>query len=313
MSGRGKIGPVGACAALAAGRGRVRTALAALAVALAALGSAAHAEPPILLSDARPSTPDSLATGEQLLLSQETGPLRFAGRDLQLTNFSGVIGYANDVAYVVVVEGAVRDGARQAAAGRMLLLPPYGAPAGVQRYDAGRLARQWSGPARAARPQAFSRLNLIASSQSSGLFFGRLSRTSFNAAAPAGARREMAGRALLGAPAVRAIRFDGQSDAASVERRIVTAFRDALAVGDAETVAALMDPTPFGGRALAGGAREARLLSARGLIASRDWRASFAGADPAPGQGFWQVGSLRLTLRNVDDFTFVRTIEGGVR
>jgi hypothetical protein len=280
---------------------------------LASIATAALADTPILLADARAASPESLATGDQLLLSDQDGPLRFAGHDLRLVGFSGIVGYASDVAYVVVVQGEAMDGRHRAHPGELLLLPPFGAPVGVQRFDAERLARQWSAPARAARPQVFGRLNTIAAGQSRSLFFGRLSRTTFNAAAPGGARRELASRTLLGARVVRDIRFDGRSDAASVELRIVTAFRDALIAGDAEAVAALMDPTPFGGRQLAGGAREARLLSAQGLLASRNWAAALDGAPPTPDGRRWQVGAVRLTLRSLDDFTFIHTVEGGAR
>lgn len=284
----------------------------ALAVVLLTVAAPGAAEPGILLTDARPGDSDNVATGEQLLLTGRDGSLRFAGRELSLAGFSGIVGYASETAYVVVIDGEARDGARRIGPGSMLLVRPYGAAIDVQRFDAARLRDRWSEAARTAQPAAFEHLNGLAARQNRGLFFGRLARTRYNVTAPRGPERELASRALLGNPSIRAIRFDGQADAASVERRIVAAFRAALLAGDAEAVASLLDPMPFGGRALSGGAREARVLAARALLASRDWTVVLGAAEPAPADGRWQIGRARVTLRTVDDFAFVRTIEGGL-
>lgn len=284
----------------------------AMILGLACVTPPASAEPGVLLADARAADTDNMATGDQLLLTGRDGALRFAGRELGLTGFSGILGYASEVAYVVVIEGEVRAGGTRVGRGRMLLIPPYGATTSVQRFDAGRLRDRWSAAARTAQPAAFERLDALAAGQHRGLFLGRLSRTRFNVTAPRGAERELAGRALLGEPTIRSIRFDARSDAAAVERRIVDAFRAALLASDVEAVAALLDPMPFGGRRLGGGAREARVVAARTLVASRDWAALFGSAEPVAAEGQWRIGGARLTLRNVDDFAFVRTIEGGL-
>ena len=268
------------------------------------------AEPGLLVADARPADSENLAAGDQLLLENRSGPLGFAGRQLELDGFTGIVGYASEVAYVVVLDGAVRDGDRRVGPGRMLMIPPYGAEPAVQRFDAGRLAASWGAPIRAARPQVAERMASIARSQQRGIFLGRLGTTRFNVATSGQPGRELARRALLGSETIRSIRFAGVGDTDAVERRVLDAFRNALLAGDAESVAALMDPMPFGGRALAGGAAEARLLAARTLIGSRDWRSELGTSEPVLNEGRWRIGGAAVTLRLVDDFAFVRNIEG---
>lgn len=293
------------------GRNGPRCALGgAVAAMLLAAASPAAAEDGIRLADAAAANSETMATGDQLLLTGRDGPLRFAGRDLTLSGFSGILGYASETAYVLVIDGEMSEGSRRIGPGRMLLIPPYGAPSDVQRFDAARLRDRWGDQARAAQPAIYERLDTLAGRQASGLFFGRLGRTSSNVTAPRGPERELAGRTLLGNPSIRAIRFDGQAGAAAVERRIVDAFRAALMSGDAPAAAALMDPMPFGGRALGGGAREARLLAARALIASGDWPSLLGSGEPEQADGRWRLGRITLTLHRVDDFAFIQHIEG---
>lgn len=296
-----------------------RSADLALFTGLLMAGAPAAAEPGILLADARPGDSEALATGDQLLLTGREGALRFAGRELRLAGFSGIVGFASEVAYVVVIAGEARDGALRAAAGQMLLIPPYGAAPSVQRFDAARLRARWSAAARTAEPASFAQLGALAARQHRGLFFGRLARTSFNVAAPGGAERELAGRSVRGAGAVRDLRFSGRSDPAAVERGIVEMFLAALVAGDAERVASLMDPVPFGNTDLRGGAAEARLAMARLLIGQRDWSAALSGAQAErDGQtNNWRLngpaGRGAIALRPMGDFAFVRAIEMGGR
>ena len=295
-----------------------RSALAFAGLAALALASApASADPGILLAAARPGDSDSLGAGDQLLLEDRSGPLSFAGRALVLDGFTGILGYSSEAAYILVIDGRVMDGARRVTPGKMLLIPPYGTEPSVQRFDAARLRASWSEAARQSRPDTYARLGSIAAGQNRGLFLGRLSRTAFNVAAPAGVDDELAGRTVRGADAVQAIRFSGESDPAAIERRVVDTFLAALAAGDVEGVAALMDPVPFGNTDLRGGAADARLAMARLLIGQRDWAGLLREASVAR-QGAGNVWTLSapdmrgtLALRPMGDFVFVRTIEVG--
>lgn len=272
-----------------------------------------HAEPGLLVADARSADSERLAAGDQLLLENLSGHFPFAGRGLDLEGFTGIVGYASEMAYVVVIDGEVRDGARRVRPGRMLLIPPFGAAPDIQRFDAARLAASWSVPIREARPLVAERLASIARGQRRGIFFGRLSTTRFNVATSGQPRRELARRALLGSETIRSIRFAGVGDTASVEGRVLDAFRQGILAGDAESVAALMDPMPFGGRSLAGGAAEARLLAARALIASRDWPEMIGTGEPVQENGRWRLGNAVVNLHAIDDFVFIRSVEESAR
>jgi hypothetical protein len=282
----------------------------AAALAVGLLPGAAAASPGLLLSSVEPADSDRLTAGQQLLVEGQQGETVFAGVPVALDGFTGILGYSSELAYVLVIEGEARAGNRAAGPGRMLLIPPYGGPVGNQRFDAARFAGSWSDPLRAARPQAYAALESVAARQQSGLFLGRLGRTRFNVAVPGTRRGELGRRALLGSETVRAIRFSGNGDAAAIERQVVETFAAGLRSGDPERVAALMDPSPFGGRRLAGGAAEARLVAARGLIASRDWNALFGSGPARLESGTWRLGAAAVTLRRIDDFVFIQRIEG---
>jgi hypothetical protein len=71
-----------------------------------------------------------------------------------------------------------------------------------------------------------------------------------------------------------------------------------------------MDPTPFGGRALAGGADDARLMAASALIESRDWSQVAGDSPPQLSDGVWRAGNAALQLRTIDDFVFVSRVSG---
>lgn len=281
-------------------------------VALAA-SPAAYADPGILLADARSADSASLATGQQLLLSAKTGEMPFAGRRVQLNNFTGIVGYANELAYIVVLEGSAATADATAAAGHILILRPYGAPSSVEQFDAIRLSKQWSEAARQASPAAYASLERIKSGQEMGVWFGRLGQTSFNVAASGSADYEKSTRTLMGNETIRDLRFAGASDPMAVEQMVATKFLDALKSGDAKTVAALLDPTPFGGRTLAGGADDARLMAAASLIASNNWPRIAGDGAPQLTYGVWKSGETSLQLRTIDDFVFVSRISGGAR
>ncbi len=284
-----------------------------LGFAALAASSPASADPGILLADARVAASETLATGEQLLLTARTGDMPFAGKTITLSGFTGIVGYANELAYVVVLDGSAALGSSMAGAGQMLILRPYGAPISVEQFDAIRLAGKWSDQAKAAAPDAYASLERIRGGQELGVWFGRLGQTSFNVAASGSARYEQQTRTLMGDPAVRDIRFSGASDPQEVERLVVASFLDALKTGDAKAAAALMDPTPFGGRALAGGAHDARMMAASALIKSRNWSQVAGASTPQLSDGAWRAGDASLQLRTIDDFVFIQRIEGEVQ
>lgn len=285
----------------------------ALAVSASLGAPRAIADPGILLASGKAADSSTLATGDQLLLTNRTADLPFAGKAVTLSGFTGLVGYANEIAYVVVLNGSAAIGEAKASAGQMLLLRPYGAPASVEQFDAIRLAGKWSEPAKTAAPEAYQSLANIKASQELSVWFGRLGQTSFNVAASGSARSEQESRAMMGNEAVRKIRFSGASDPLAVEQLVVATFVDALKSGDVKTVAALIDPTPFGGRALAGGASDARLMAASSLIASHDWPQTAGAGAPQLTDGVWKSGDASLRLRTIDDFVFVSSISRGTK
>jgi hypothetical protein len=267
---------------------------------------------PTLAQDA-PSQAPMLATGHQQILSDRSDTLAFAGKTLMLADFSGIFGMSSEMAYVVVVVGNASDGNVRAGRGQMLLIPPYGKATTRQRYDAARLLAGLTAGQRDALPA----LADLAAGQKRGIFVGRLGRTRFNAAAPGDSTQELAARTVKGAAAVQSIRFSGETDPTAIERKVVDVFLAALAEGDVETVAALMDPTPFGNTDLRGGADDARRLMARTLIAERAWQIALAEAQAvrATDSNIWTIsgpnGRATLALRPMGDFVFVRTISMG--
>lgn len=292
-------------------RGGVRTLM--IAVALWAGTAPALADPGILLANAKEADSTNLATGEQLLITSRTGVMPFAGRQIDLSSFTGIVGYANELAYVVVLDGAASLGDAFAGAGHMLILRPFGAPASAEQFDAIRLAGKWSDQAKTAAPAAYASLERIKGGQELGVWFGRLGQTSFNVAASGSARYEQQTRTLMGDPAVRDIRFSGASAPQDVERLVVTSFLDALKTGDAKAAAALMDPTPFGGRTLGGGSDDARIMAANALIKSRNWSTIAGASPPQLADGIWRAGEAAVQLRAIDDFVFVSRITGGTK
>ena len=293
--------------------------LAAAAVALMAPGAGAAAQDAggVLLADGRAASAASLPMGGQLLIEGATQELPFAGQAVVLDGFTGILGQSAETAYVLVIEGAARIGETHAGPGRVLLIPPYGGAPASARYDAGRLAQQWDADAVARHPAAHAALAGIARRQGRGLFFGTLGRTALNLAAPGGAEAESARRSVAGEAAVAAIRFAPQDDLASIGRSVSERMVQALARGDAASVAALLDPAPYGNTDLTGGGGDARRLAATRLLASHDWPRLLSGATLAPsedGSG-WTArsasGAARIALRRLGDFVFVSHIATG--
>lgn len=257
-------------------------------------------------------SPDRLETGDQAVIENESGAVSFAGYDLRLANVTGAMGYSSAAAYVIVASGAASVADETARAGEILLLLPGGEGAIAQLYDAGRYAGSWDQAAIEAHPTVYERLDAVAGRQKWKLFFGRLSPTSFNVAAPGSAGQEQARRSIVGEDAVRQIRFSAAQEGGT-SRAVVEAFAGALASGDVGTVAALMDPAPFGAEDLRHGGSGARHLLAERILDQRNW------SDLAPAEAMllddtlWAVpagnGTAYINLRRTTDIAFVQSID----
>lgn len=266
------------------------------------------------LSDGSPSQFSSLATGEQLVLENYGGPIEFAGKEVTLSDFSGIIGYASDLGYIVVIDGIAKTEGRDAARGRIMMFPPFGEQVSVASFDAGRLLDVWNEEILNDAAGTYASLNKLAKHQSRGIFFGRLGRTSFNVAASGLASHELANRTIVGDKIVRDIRFQQQSDDQSIPSKVVDLFVRALVEHDAHSLAQLMDPLPFGNSDLRSGASEARLAMAEALLEERNWKAEL-GSNPSfldLGNNRWRLsGQSRRTiiaLRPTKDFIFIKSI-----
>lgn len=98
-----------------------------LALALVISGSAVlpvHAETGLLLSNAEGGNSAQLSTGEQLLTEASSTKMPFAGRQIGLDKFVGIVGYANELAYVAVIEGLASDGNETAKPGHLIPSAP---------------------------------------------------------------------------------------------------------------------------------------------------------------------------------------------
>lgn len=257
----------------------------------------------------------SLDTGDQLVLSARNGAIEFAGRNVELSNFTGIIGYATEIAYVVVLEGTADYAGKRAKRGKMLMFPPYGAPALVERFDAARLRDVWPEDLRNQSAAAFASLDQLAGAQATGVLFGRLGRTNFNVSAPDSTGAELGRRSVMGGPVVRAIRFGTGSDAAAIELNIVNSVVAALKGRDANALAELIDPLPFGNMDLRSGASGARMLTAEALIAERDWSETLSGEPQKTSENDWAIsgpkGRTLIALRPTSDFAYLANISVG--
>lgn len=259
-----------------------------------------------------------LKTGEQAIVADANGKSNFAGQEIELSNFSGVFGISSDTAYILIADGRASHGNLSAKPGEVLILTPYGGAPVKQTFDASRFLATWSPENAARHPIVMAAFEKIQSKQKRAIFLGLYRETSFNVAAPGSSSSELARRTIVGSKVIQDIRFSSESEPEAVERLVVSAFRDALINGDVEAVASLMDPTPYGGMDLRGGAGGARLLKARQLIQSKNWRALLALAQPTPvaGGNLWQLSAgknrFSIQLRPVGDFTYISSIAQGV-
>lgn len=270
----------------------------------------------LLASLGEPSQIATLLPGDQLVLSDHSTKIDFAGQTIALDGFTGIIGYASDFAYVVCISGSAQTHDKVAKRGRILILPPYGGQPSVARFDAGRLLASWSESERSEFAPVLAELQVIAKGQSRGIFLGSLSRTGFNVAASGSASEELARRSIVGGAATQGIRFDALDDQTDYEKAVVTQFAQALASGDVGSVAQLMDPLPFGLSDLRGEPGDARMLAAEHLAYERNWAELLGQAEPEfdAEQGVWTIAGRRsviITLRGTQDIPFVKSIRVG--
>jgi hypothetical protein len=286
-------------------------------LALAALTGPAAAQPlaPLVsLTDGRQiESAEQIGVAEKGAFENANGPIRVAGNYVQLAQFSGVLGYSSDVAYLIVASGSARVGQKLARPGQVILLGAYGAAPVISRFDARHYAATLPETARQWAPRVMQGLTAIGTAQRTALFFGLYRHD--GARVPT--RGEAGRRQVLGAPSVQAARFGGRATSEHVEYDVVTMFVRALFDRDAATLAPLIDPLPFGGAGLDSMGNAARLAYARTIIAATDWPVQLDGVVPLrmskPGVWVLQAaaGPTFLTLRATRDFVFVQSVQAG--
>lgn len=263
------------------------------------------------LEGARHTGPIVLQPGTRLVrLAGEAGgaSMTLAGHAVDLGGANALLGASSDAVFVAVASGEARVGDVSAGPGEALLLTPYGGAPSVVEFDAERMAAMF-GPQ---PPQSLSGfaadLASVADDQSWGIFFGLYQRSLFDLQNPGGARTEAGRVSVMGAPEVARIRFSGQSNPDQIEGMVVARAAAALAAGDANALAQLLDPAPYGGDDLSGGGQEARLHVARQLIAGYG-RAAAGDVRRGAGEGVWRVGAVTIRTRPFSDFIFVSSVE----
>ena len=293
-----------------------RMALRTLSVIAAIFGAAQPARSEIIaaFSDSLQEQASGLATGDQLIVELGSGVIGFAGQQVELADFTGVLGYSSQAAYLVTIEGEVRAAGLDAGPGQMLLLRPLGGEPDVLNFDAGRLQTALADQPGIAGSNVLKALDPVVQRQARGIFLGRYGRTAFNVGTMGSAASEQSRRSQLGGTQVRALRFSGSGRPSAFEGEVVATMIDALARGDADAVAQLLDPLPFGERSLVEGADQPRLALARQLLEERDWSALAGSAPVALDDTRWRVGPpgnpVELRLRRTRDFVFVQSITG---
>ncbi|MEM8937169.1 MAG: hypothetical protein AAGC77_12245 [Pseudomonadota bacterium] len=254
----------------------------------------------------------NLQTGERLALENETGDIRFAGRTIALSEFSGLMGYSADLAYVLTFSGRAELAGESAKSGRMLLIQPFEEKPLVERFDARRLHAGVAMHGNEMSETLAEALNALAKKQGRGIFFGRLGRTEFNVAAAESKETEQNRRRLLGDQAIRDIRFSSNLSGSDVVPTVVSSFVAALAAGDMATAAQFIDPTPFGFGDLSQDGFDARLLTAEALLNQRDWSGLSSPRIQQISGTKWIVSGAQtqalVTTRLTTDFAFVQSI-----
>lgn len=291
--------------------------LLALVVLLLCFGGGASAATKSSSSSASINVIESRA-GQQLPLNAFSGPINFAGRTINLNSFSGFLGQSVDVAYLVTVKGGATIGELNASSGDVMILPAFSGDPGVEKFDAERFYASLSDEYVRDNPDIMSSLEALVKKQSRAIFLGRYSPTSLNLSAPGSAGNELTRRSIVSDDAINAIRFSDAADATSIQRSIIDAMEEALASGDVETVAAFVNPAPFGAADIRGAPNQARLLYAKRMLEGHDWTALLAQSRfNATAEDFvWTLSvegrPVTLTLMPFGDFIYIKSIEQGV-
>lgn len=268
-------------------------------------------EQPVLLATGEGIAINAIRTGDQVVINDMDKAIEFAGHTVKLSGFSGLLGLSSDAAYVLVAKGQAGIKDLQAEAGEILIILPYGLKVSKQSYDAAKLVEFWPEPAQLTRPDVFQNLKQIEKKQARAIYYGRYERTVFNLAAPGSVDVEMARRSVVGENAVQDIRFSGEKNPEKIERMTIDKFSQALLDGDTKTIAALMDPTPYGGADLRGGAIEARQLAASMLIKKYKWSVLLGSDEPAKEDIGWRIGQVSITTKAVNSFIYVSRVNVG--
>lgn len=254
-------------------------------------------------------------TGEQMVVTDRSGAQVFSGHTLQLDNLSGILGRSSDAAYVLVADGKASAKDLTARAGDVIILPPYGAPPQVERFDAKRFLAAWTDERSTSDDVVYAALKKVERKQKRLLFWGRYETTDFNLSAPGSAEVELARRSIVGTDVISKIRFSAENDPARLERLTIEHFVKALAGGDVESVSSLLDPSPFGRIDLRDGGNDARMVLAKRLIDSDDWDVRLQNASIEGVDGVWRISSVQgstiVILKPLGDFAFVQSVENG--
>ena len=254
-----------------------------LAIAASASGQA--------ISDENSTGFSKVGVGERQIIRNAEGSQQYAGATLELENFTGLIGRSSDISFIAVIDGEVRGTRKKAGSGHVLIFTPYGGKVVREGFDAAALMASLSEDELDGVVQ--DALEKLVRKQKRGMFWGLYRPTAFNLTAPGSANAELARRTVVGAQVIQDIRYSNPATPEDAERAIISAFQDALISGDVVAVAALLDPTPYGGTDLRGGAVQAREVVARRLIQSRNWPVELNAAEPKidPSGAFWRLES----------------------
>ncbi|MEM7807720.1 MAG: hypothetical protein AAF561_06380 [Planctomycetota bacterium] len=220
---------------------------------------------------------------EPVFLSADGSPVSVPlyGKELRVSSDGLVlIGAGTDTLYAAVFKGRAQAANEVAGAGDILLWTPDSGTPRNEAFDVGRFRDSLNVTTLSEVDGLQPAIATVASSQERGFRFGSLRRTPFNAVSPTDPETFERRRRYLNRPAVVKLRFEVGEDPQALSEAVATRFVEALAEGDAATVADLFHPdfldlgndSDFGPSStrpasdeLVDAQSEARLLVARGL------------------------------------------------